>query len=287
MKIFLNTLRRQYYLYPIFSLIEEYKVKRDIEKEKVLVYQMGKVGSSTVYETVKGMGLDCSISHIHFLSDSGISKAEHTFLNSKLKQIPMHLRRSKILKKYLNFKSDKIKIISLTRDPVSRIISDVFQNLKYFHSDSLLANASVDIEMVQKVISDRLLLSSAEEEFAANWFDVEFKEILDIDVYSEDFNKEQGYTIIRNKNIEILLLNMEDMNSILPNALQEFFNYNSKISLKHENIGDNKAYSYEQNIIKNQVSIDRNILSCFYSTKYMRHFYSDSKIQRFINRWVA
>ncbi len=125
-------------------MIEEYKIKRDMDKEKVLIYQMGKVGSSTVYETVKAMGLDCSISHIHFLSDSGISKAEYAFMNSKSKQIPMHLIRSKILKRHLNLKSDKIKIISLTRDPVSRIISDVFQNLKYFHPDSLMTNSSID-----------------------------------------------------------------------------------------------------------------------------------------------
>lgn len=280
----LNFLKELYFLYPLYILVEKNKIIKNIHKEKIIIYQMGKVGSSTVYETVKNMNLDFSVNHIHFLSDDGILEAENFFRNSVSKKIPMHLHRSKLIKEYFNFKNEKIKFITLTREPIGRIISDVFQNLKYFYPD-LIDGQQLKTEEIQQIVSSKLDISNVDSEFATNWFDNELIKALDIDIFEYAFDVEKGYSIIKNANIEILLLQMEGMNNILEEALQEFFNYKNSIKIQHTNIGDNKVFSNEQSWIKNNIQLNDEVLSAFYSTKYMKHFYSDQQIRKFKNKW--
>lgn len=45
-------LRKMYLLYPLFELFEGWRIKKCRGKKNVFIYQMGKVGSSTVYKTI-------------------------------------------------------------------------------------------------------------------------------------------------------------------------------------------------------------------------------------------
>src|SRR5699024_4370848 len=98
----------------------------------------------------------------------------------------------------------KQKIITLVRDPLSRNISSYFHqmgeqkevNLKGLSFEQLVENFE------KKMNHDAPLV----------WFDLEIQKYFNIDVYKYKFDKKQGYTIISEGNVEILIIQMEKMN---------------------------------------------------------------------------
>ena len=68
-----------------YPFAESLKIKIQSFREypPILIYQMGKVGSATVHETLLHANLPHPIYHIHFLSYDGIKNAEKYFLNLK------------------------------------------------------------------------------------------------------------------------------------------------------------------------------------------------------------
>ena len=90
------------------------------KKPPVIILTPGKVGSSSVYRTLKKKFNKNYIFHIHNLSEQGIKKSIHSHLNSDRKSLPLHLLISKLLyKKLIKFEGE-LNIITLIREPISR-----------------------------------------------------------------------------------------------------------------------------------------------------------------------
>ena len=68
----------------------------------IIVYQMGKVGSSTVYRSLVNSYLKNPVYQVHFLSDEGIRNAEEYFLCLDLPIRVEHIERSKLLRKKMS-----------------------------------------------------------------------------------------------------------------------------------------------------------------------------------------
>jgi hypothetical protein len=279
-------LRAQYYLYPLFEKVEVFFLRNCINSRKIYIFQMGKVGSSTVYKTLKHLKIKYKIFHIHFLSKNGIKTALDFFNNSKSGKIPMHIRRSSNIRNYFDL-NEKIKVISLVRDPVARVVSDEFQNLNYFNP-GLELTSHQDVEIMKENILKKIKPSNNKNEFAINWFDCEFKPALDIDVYNYKFDHIKGFVIINENNVEVLIIQMEKINSHLNEALGIFLkdDYADKISIQNSNIGSKKRYSKRMREIKNSINFDKQSLDCIYNSKYMRHFYSTEDINLFKDKWM-
>ena len=94
----------------------------------VLIYQMGKVGSSSIYMSLKEI---MPTFHVHYLRKDLMDKINKNQINRGFAP-PEHLVTSKmVLKKYI--KKDKpLNIISLVRDPIARNMSAFFENLDNF-----------------------------------------------------------------------------------------------------------------------------------------------------------
>jgi len=172
----IDVARKMRLLYPFFGLIESLKIKylHNIKVEPILIYQMGKVGSSTVYETLKLAGIKNSIYHIHYLSKRRIRNAINTYNSLEYSLVPMHLRRSKILVEKIDIQNEKIKVITLTREPVGRIMSEFFQNIYYFSPETLTNKNEIDFTAAFEKVNDRILSYDINDEEAATWFDKEF-----------------------------------------------------------------------------------------------------------------
>ena len=50
------------------------------------------------------------------------------------------------------------------------------------------------------------------------WFNVELKEPLGLDIYQYEFDKMRGYQIIEKDNIELLLIKLEKLDEFLPHS---------------------------------------------------------------------
>jgi len=114
-----------------------------MDKETVLIYQMGKVGSSSIYQSL-GKSKRFKPYHIHTLNLESINKIKKRSKHKGLK-IEKHITDSEfILNKYFTNETlqKKLKIITLVREPISRNIAAYFQNLDVYHSDNELFQQS-------------------------------------------------------------------------------------------------------------------------------------------------
>lgn len=93
----------------------------------IVIYQMGKVGSTTIVESLRRSVPERSIFHVHFLSTEGI-KIEEDFYREHLSRIGAihdHLLESWYLSEQFDkiTSDEKYKIITLVREPIARNIS--------------------------------------------------------------------------------------------------------------------------------------------------------------------
>ena len=95
--------------------------------EPVIVYQMGKVGSSTVCSSLKKLK-DFDVYHIHVLTEESIKKLENVYKSNfhKTSFFPVHILESQYLSKQLEQGKKKWKVVTLVREPIIRNISLCF-----------------------------------------------------------------------------------------------------------------------------------------------------------------
>lgn len=250
------------------------------KKPPIVVLTPGKVGSSSVYKTLKNKLINNYVFHIHQLSDFGIENSMNTHLNSDRKSLPMHLIVSSLLNKKLKDYNDEVIIITLLREPVSRAISGIFQNIELYSKE--LENK--DLKVIESKVLDKIIKKIPMSlEYIEKWIKFELKNNLKIDIYNDEFSFNNGYKIFQNKRIKLLLLRMEDLNNSFKGATMNFFELEEGIKLKDYNIGDKKYYSSQYKSLKNKIKLSDEIIDRILSSRYVEHFYFDH-IDKIINK---
>ena len=95
--------------------------------DSVLIWQPGKVGSSSVFRSLVERNIRCN--HLHHLAANVNLNVKKNSIWNKLQPYQKLNQRGDISSFLLNG-SERMKIISLVRDPIGRSISHYFQ---YFH----------------------------------------------------------------------------------------------------------------------------------------------------------
>lgn len=162
-------------------------------------------------------------------------------------------------------------------EPMSRDISDLFQNLSNYKNR--FGMSEIDIDQLIKNFH------KFDFEYTLEWFDKEFKNYLNIDVYENPFPHEKKYQIIKKGMTEILLMRTEDLSTLFYDAMKDFMGINFK-KMIDANVGKNKEYSKLYTTFKNSLPVTKNELDKRYNTKYTRHFYTNDEILQFRNRWM-
>ncbi|WP_281614160.1 putative capsular polysaccharide synthesis family protein [Flammeovirga sp. SubArs3] len=241
-----------------------------IKNEIILVYTMGKVGSSSVFDSIEKNNPYSYVFHVHFLSNNYLykilPKLDKVFLINIIKG-------EKVLKVINNFTGCRLKIVTLTREPVSRAISDMFQNWNYKYDD--IENISIDI-----IYNDIL---NSNFEYTSNWFEYEFKNYLNYDIYKYKFDKMKGYQIYKSEKFDILCIKLELLDSVYKNAFKDFFG--EDIILMNTNNSKSKKGNESFTLIYDKLKIDTHKLNKIYNTKYMKYFYTSKEINSFKEKW--
>ena len=221
--------------------------------EVILVYQPGKVASMSIYESVKKYGRN--VLHIHYLEGM-------QYKGIGIKEI---------------FKYKSAKIISLVREPVSRGIAHMWEDMEFFG----FRGSSLSMKEVEAVC-----LGDGFENVQAMWYDKQLKGLFGIDVLAYPFDKEKGYEIIKSGNIEVLLMKMERLNNLLP-VIGEFLGIED-FQLCKANIGKDKPYrfAYEKYKKKFTLSPER-IEYIFRENEFVRHFYTEEECEKFIEKYKS
>ena len=246
---------------------------------------MGKVGSSTVDNSLKKSGINNKIYHIHFLSKNGIESAQN-YYNSINAGLPRHLLRSKFLrKKIFSNKEMKWKLITMVREPIGREISNIYQNMIDSNPDLIDKNGHINSNEVTRILETNFSDFDQENNFTCSWFDKELKQAIGLDIYTMSFDRDKGYSIYNIDNIDILVVRIEDMDSFFDEAIKSFLDLDYPVPMIRTNIGSNKTYSDAYKNTANNIFLSKETCEKIYKSKYVQHFYSQEMIDSFLVKW--
>lgn len=235
-------------------------------RNAILVFQPAKVGSSTICASLDVYQINNE--HIHYL----MSERDESGIKDK----------SFELQEAINLLTavDKIKIITLVREPISRDIAEYFQ---LFYDFTLLDEQTSDTcQGVLNFLNRHLACGTMGYEF--EWFNKEIKEIFGVDIYNYYFDRDAGYGIIKENAVEILVLKMEKLNEC-QEAIGQFVGVRD-FKLITTNVGEDKRYGFTYKDLKQKIKIPQQIIKHYYQNNPgMDFFYTSSEKALFLERW--
>lgn len=244
--------------------------------DQILIYQMGKVGSSTLEKSISKLGI--KVRHIHSF---GNTSNYHFYKEGKLREIKKIILKS-IYRLTLRMRRKNIKIITLMRDPISRNISTLFQELSLMLYEHEKKNNRRKQNL--HTMLDEFLEEYVDSNIPLKWFDEELKYFMGIDLFNYPFDKEKGALYIKEGKIELLVLTAEKLN-FNKDIIVKFIN-NESFEFINSNVSNEKWYSEINKNFKDNYKISFQKYEHFYSSKTVNYFYSKEDILNFKNKWL-
>ena len=254
----------------------------------VLIYQMPKIGSQTIENTLQHYSFPHGIRRFHYLS-SVLNGEVRRSVRSKSPDASWkreaqaqlfaagELSRAIRLRRFLSafWSVPKLEVITGVRELIGLVLSSTFENYLYFEQ----AVEAMTVERCRKVLLHPKTYTSLR-----HWFDLELKRFVGIDVFQKAFPIEQGYAVYENRFARVLLYRFEVLEQ-LPGILQKFLNWNIP-SLLESNIGAKKAYGDQYRHVRETLRLPKEFVTSLYGDKMMRHFYSEGERQRLFWKWA-
>ncbi len=104
-----------------------------------------------------------------------------------------------------------------------------------------------------------------------------------MNIYEYSFDKEKGYSIYHEGNLNIMVYQLEKM-SFLEKEIGDFLQL-KEFKLIKANDSDNKWYMNTYEKAKKELRLTKKYFDRCYNSKYMKHFYSDDDIKEFQEMW--
>ncbi|MCA3951100.1 putative capsular polysaccharide synthesis family protein [Vibrio vulnificus] len=268
----------------------KYSLNRQFEKNKelksdnfVLVYQMGKVGSSSIEHTLSDYNIPSY--HIHTFDDHEEFQMYHNrqdvkkffdFKNRTMYRVILNHRKRLLQNR------NHLKIVTLVRDPIATVLSRFFQDLHIQFiegkkNDSIHRDMERTYQHLEFCFDHYINLN-----YFANWFDNELNKNFGIDVIKSDINNNEPFYLFKNKKTEVILIKCEHLNK-LDSDIAKFLNVDGFI-LKNSNEAKNKWYSNIYSHFKDTYDFSK--LFYMYDLPLYRHLYSEEERAQFKNKWL-
>ena len=226
----------------------------------VLVYQMGKVGSSSLYGSLLRQ-YSGPVGHAHlFSAEDGedlLIRRFHRWAISDAKPL---------------------NVISLTRDPIRRNISAFFQNFE-IETGVPFAQSSFSLEELKAIFLEKYAHDPLQ------WFDRNIRQQLGIDVLETPF-PDSGVQDYQVENVRLLVLRSELSNDVKEDAVARFLKL-ERFEIRNENVGEKKDYSATYREFKNTVKLPGEYVERMCRSNFFRHFYDESTIEQARRKWTA
>ena len=273
-------------------------------KTPVLVYQMGKVGSSSLRNSLfRSPAPETDLvlmSHEFFpirnrvLDKLAIGEKErdavlreiqhdrHVFNQfSFRKKIAWRLREKfyteKIYNNYVRM-GRPLKVITLVREPIANNISMFFQILDHYTGEKH-EKANWTTDRLIQLFLDRYIHTRP-----LTWFDAELRPMLGIDVYEYAYPKDRGHLSIEKDNIELLVLKCELSNREKESAVKAFLGID-EFKIIPGNLSSGKLYAQQYKEFRSRIIFPESLLDEVYGSRYALHFYDEADLVRFHAHW--
>lgn len=246
-----------------------------MNKELVLVYQMGKVGSTTIFRNIQRRTAK-RVFLVHYLR----TRVAEDIIKKTSSRVSAQAELARLAEVRQLVDSEvssgqKIKVITGVREPIARNISAYFQNIGH---QRVLSAGSLQADFI----------SNYPHEIVLNWFDSEYKVFTGVDVYETPFDKEQGWAIVDSSGYRTLIYRQENLREIIANrVIQNFLGRPDLDFCRRYNQGCDKEYASEYDVFKRNFNPTPSFAEKFFNSKYCRHFYTESELEKFRKTWYG
>jgi hypothetical protein len=253
-----------------------------------IVYQMGKVGSSTIFESLCSAVDSISIYKVHYLSDQGIDRGRQ-FYDGLRRKVPIpHEQTTEQLRRRIWEQPRTIwKIVSLVREPIARDISAYVQMVDVLHP-GLLGADGPRIDRIARAATVQFIAFDEARSYTCGWFDYEIRQVFGIDVYAEPFDHTNGYLRVRQSNVDLLVLRLEDLNRNGEQALSEFVGQRVSMVRASSRSPEKLQEAYTEDVyrqIVRRVVVSPQVCARVYDSRYARHFYTRDELLANTAKW--
>jgi hypothetical protein len=238
------------------------------KSQMVLILQMGKVSSSSIYTTIRGRG---GIAVFQFHHSKGINSRkfdEGLIRRIYLKSRPfLHELTGLLIKRRIRNISIPVKFIVTVREPVSRNVSAYFHNRTRFRKQEAAEQGSATDRARQA------FLRSYPHDIPLSWFDAELRSLTGVDVFSYPFDPAKGYGVVKSDRYDILLMHHDLAEKDMLDAINGFLGTELK-AIVQENVGEAKNYASEYAEFKSSAKLPRSYVLRMLNSRYAKHFFS-------------
>ena len=249
----------------------------------VIVYQMGKVGSKSIEQSLRSYDLDAPICHSHLLNHLVETEKNTRRTRAKPGQTLVELNHARQLRAtVLGTPYIHCRLISVVRDPIARNISAFFQNINEYVPEfaATLSNGEVNVGDLCRAFIERF-----DHETPLAWFDNQMRPVFGIDVFASPFPKDRGFSIYKAQAASLLLFKLEHLQNCVQAAMKEFLGV-ERFVLQNANTSDQKEYKDVYREFLGAVQLPDDYIERFYGSQMVRHFYTDDEIAGFRSRWA-
>ena len=258
--LFLNfaELKNRPYLKPLqfvlARIVFAYQIRLAVP---VFVFQMGKVGSTSIYTNL-----------VRF--HAGVVAHSHNFLKDDPRYQIRRLYRWAVIEK------KPINIISLVREPISRNISALFQN---YERDMGIPfdGERISFEKLKEVLLSQYNLGHT------RWFERRIQSIFGLDVYATPF-PQSGFATFSRDNVRLLVVRSELSNNEKETVIKEFLGL-KKFQIINANVGAEKDYAGQYRKFKSMLRLPADYVNMLCDSKFARHFYPSDVIEAVRSSW--
>lgn len=275
-----------------------------IRTNPVIVYSVGKVGSSSVVAMLEAALDGRGISHVHWLAAENLQADEAHYRSRARAYRGTPRRMSRLLPRYVWLGQHLNKaitsapantvwdVVTLVRDPIRRNISAFFQNLElmfdFWPAEELNSRSVEDVAgRLVEMFLDCYVAGNSPVEYDSDpltWLDVELKPVFGVDVFARPFPVSRGYDTYGSANSRVLLVRLEDLDRVANTAFAEFLGTGVANVVRSNDAAD-KVYADVYRRFKKLLKIPRQYVDRMYSSQYSRHFYTPAELAAFRAHW--
>ncbi|WP_346290809.1 putative capsular polysaccharide synthesis family protein [Sphaerothrix gracilis] len=238
----------------------------------ILIYQPGKVGSSSILKSLQAHGVH-GLLHVHRINPNHIERIK----SAENRALVHHEKIGRLVYDQVILPKRYFKAISMVREPISRNISAFFQNFKTFtNSDMYEVNLPEINSIFLKEYPHRTIL---------DWFDIEVFTTLGLNIYDFEFDKAEGWVQIQTENYDFLILKSEIPDIRKEKTISDFLKLEN-FKIQRCNVSIHKEYGNLQKRFISSVYLPKYYIDEMYNSKYTKHFYSEEEITANYRKWL-
>jgi|TARA_R100000479_G_scaffold33554_3_gene14200 hypothetical protein len=259
---------------------------------------MGKVGSTSIYDSLKLHSSLFNTIHVHTLNNKHLKNREHYIKkevykdNNYSRHIYTHLLwKPQWINKLLKKINKPIKIITVVREPISRNISLFFQWIDFEETkDSYIFKSrnnkypfTIETEKDNLTGLYDIFLNHFTSNSHNEWLREELFNVFNKNLLAVPFDKDKGFSIIQKEGFNLLTLKLEMLDHTFENAMEDFIE--ERITLVKANEANTKNIKEIYSRFKTEIRFPKSYIDNILDSQYVQHFYTLKEIETFKLKW--